>query len=1385
MKLSDVKNFKDSILNVRFHDLTKDLLRNEEGMLSQKDKGKNFTLTFDGTYFHINCNGVFRTLQLKNDDRRDIFDLFKKGITVVSELIMVDSKKSCICMNIYPFYDCMELGDAYIGVSDDIKNKLKKYKLDYSFENVENENDNQNRKNNHILSELFSLEIDDQPYFLFKAPDERDFNYEDKYELEKQKKAKKERDNNVEASLTDSEVVSKGDDLGIPNFLNDAVVSSESVIADKMEEDNNVEASLTDSEVVSKEDDLGIPDFLKDAVVSSENVIADKMEEEHRAFTLIGNGLRTPVKIVKEDDYGSSKLHVKQLILRYEKNPERYGLVHGTVHFIDDSQSYKVSSQVAGIINELYKNNDSYLLKWDQYCQYEMKQYLRTCLSFGYAKIVDVEPNIDGYNIALERTVDTSDCLDGDEIIIVNTQPVFLNDLYCDIAKETIDDKVREIIDDFIINNKDDVESLGDSHYKLSKVEDTKTRILKIQCSEQDIKPKEGDFVYLSCAGNLSFGYAKIDHLEQNIDSYTINLDRLVNTSDCSDGDEIIIADSMPVFLNDLHRDIARKAIEDLSRGKVKEIIDDFIKNYNANTKTSNNSHYQLSKGRNARTQILKVQCSEQDIKPKKGDFVYLSITGNLRQHERRKLARELINSKQCGNPHLGVLLEDNESLDLLICNQKRVEKRVNPLSERIKQKIFSRNPPTLTQIKAIDIALNTPDIALIQGPPGTGKTTVITAIIERLNELSEKKGSIKGNVLVSGFQHDAVENIVDRLSINSLPVEKFGIKRGASENDSATMHRIENWANDIAEKIRKNNPTIQATEEEKEWEFLYNEYLVSPSENNEIKILNAITNSRNSMVRQSTLVKEAKELLKKYSSLESDDLYEIRHAINSIRTKKNSYADDGADNCARLLVLSEDFPYLFDFTDLDILKKSANVAEEDIPAYLIELEHLKQRLQYRVLPKPEYVREKINHNIVDISQRMMDLLKDRSNNGKNEESQILVDFLSELENNPVGIRRSIEDYQFVYSATTQQSLSKSIIDAKGRGNGDIKCTVPFYDTVIIDEAARANPSDLLIPMVQAQKRIILVGDHRQLPHMIDESIVDAIKNNEKINSDIYKVSMFEYLFHRLQKLEKLDGIQRTVTLDAQYRTHPSLGRFASRLFYESHDMSEAYASPLPEEFFNQKLDAISDKCCCWFNVPNENNPMEKNSARSSYRTSEAEICARCIKHWIDTPEAEKLSFGIITFYSAQVLEIMKHLEKYEIAECDSKGEYKIRNKYQYLSNGKERLRVGSVDAFQGMEFDIVLLSLVRTIAPKDIQNAETLIRDTETSTEDKERAVNRIVGFLRMENRLCVSMSRQKRFLGIVGDAGFINTDICKKYVPSLAEFYKLCKSEGRIFKC
>ena len=78
---------------------------------------------------------------------------------------------------------------------------------------------------------------------------------------------------------------------------------------------------------------------------------------------------------------------------------------------------------------------------------------------------------------------------------------------------------------------------------------------------------------------------------------------------------------------------------------------------------------------------------------------------------------------------------------------------------------------------------------------------------------------------------------------------------------------------------------------------------------------------------------------------------------------------------------------------------------------------------------------------------------------------------------------------------------------------------------------------------------------------------------------------------------------------------------------------------------------------------------------------------------------------------------------------------------------------MGTVDAFQGMEFDVVFLSVVRTNKKANF-------------------------GFLTSFNRMCVSMSRQKRALIVVGDAEFATTEEARKgdAIPALAEFYDLC---------
>lgn len=49
------------------------------------------------------------------------------------------------------------------------------------------------------------------------------------------------------------------------------------------------------------------------------------------------------------------------------------------------------------------------------------------------------------------------------------------------------------------------------------------------------------------------------------------------------------------------------------------------------------------------------------------------------------------------------------------------------------------------------------------------------------------------------------------------------------------------------------------------------------------------------------------------------------------------------------------------------------------------------------------------------------------------------------------------------------------------------------FDLVIIDEAGKALASELVIPLVQAKKAVI-IGDHRQLPAVINPALYDEEK---------------------------------------------------------------------------------------------------------------------------------------------------------------------------------------------------------------------------------------------------------------------------------------------------
>ena len=83
------------------------------------------------------------------------------------------------------------------------------------------------------------------------------------------------------------------------------------------------------------------------------------------------------------------------------------------------------------------------------------------------------------------------------------------------------------------------------------------------------------------------------------------------------------------------------------------------------------------------------------------------------------------------------------------------------------------------------------------------------------------------------------------------------------------------------------------------------------------------------------------------------------------------------------------------------------------------------------------------------------------------------------------------------------------------------------------------------------------------------------------------------------------------------------------------------------------------------------------------------------------------------------------------------------------------------------MEFDIVFLSIVRS---RDIKKITDKLKDYN------------LFGFLISKNRLCVSMSRQKKSLIVVGDLEFFDSHRAKQDVEELHNFLQLCKTKGKV---
>jgi superfamily I DNA and/or RNA helicase len=274
------------------------------------------------------------------------------------------------------------------------------------------------------------------------------------------------------------------------------------------------------------------------------------------------------------------------------------------------------------------------------------------------------------------------------------------------------------------------------------------------------------------------------------------------------------------------------------------------------------------------------------------------------------------------------------------------------------------------------------------------------------------------------------------------------------------------------------------------------------------------------------------------------------------------------------------------------------------------------------------------------------------------------------------------------------------------------------YDWVIIDEAARSIASELAIAM-QAGKRVLLVGDHHQLPPLYTTPHKRALARRLGVSStendlDLLLQSDFARAF------ESKYGGQVGATLLTQYRMAPEIGNLVSNSFYGG-KLDNGNRS-IPDIY--DRLPGALRSPVTWLDTSSLGNRAhhQEDKGVSIYNRCEADLIINLLKQ-----VATDLKF--VYDLKASVKE-----EEPAIGVICMYGEQKrtLRQKFkevQWDEDFKSLVKIDTVDSYQGKENRIIILTLTRS---------------------DKKLSP----GFLRAPNRINVALSRAMDRLLIVGSA-------------------------------
>ena len=268
--------------------------------------------------------------------------------------------------------------------------------------------------------------------------------------------------------------------------------------------------------------------------------------------------------------------------------------------------------------------------------------------------------------------------------------------------------------------------------------------------------------------------------------------------------------------------------------------------------------------------------------------------------------------------------------------------------------------------------------------------------------------------------------------------------------------------------------------------------------------------------------------------------------------------------------------------------------------------------------------------------------------------------YRSHLLEEALGERPQLSDIRLQLQQTRIVVGTTSMLQARPHIFG-----IKQFSLAVIDEASQILEPQLVgLLSRKTIARFILIGDHKQLPAVVQQSEKESRVDNSMLNA-IQLDDCRHSLFERLIRTERKAGRRQfTGMLRKQGRMHPDIAEFPNRMFYNN----QLDIVPLPHQ-----LEAPTTPRVIF--IPSE--PCRQAGVSDKVNISEARIVARLLhdiyREHADHFDAAK-TVGVIVPYRNQIAAIRQETEALGIPPLAD-------------------ITIDTVERYQGSQRDIIIYS--------------------------------------------------------------------------------------------